>query len=170
MNNVLTYQEKINLIKVFLDKEENKNHVDNIFKKYININSPPKKEIKPTTKKSSNTDIKYVIILKLINKILTNIGKPNVNKLEDFKMIDREDIIREINELSLNDMEKEIYKHFDKAECGWYRRKMTKAYILTFLRYACDKIGYKFTYCQKEITTEVNNRNLRQTHIFYYII
>lgn len=170
MNNDIPHQNKVNLIKAFLDKEENKHYVNNIFKKYINITSPVKKENQPTKKKCNNTDTKYIIILKLINTILTNIGKPNINKLEDFKMVDREDIIKEANERSLTAMEDEIYKHFDKAECGWYRRKMTKAYILTFLRYACDKIGYKFTYSQKELTTEINNRNLRQTHIFYNII
>ena len=167
-------KEKIRLIKIYLDEEEKSENVDKIYNIYLNIKKKNtlanKVNIKINNKKKCNiNDQQYIVLLKFLNIILTNINKPNIKKLEEFKNIDRLDIIKEENEKSLNDMEDEIYKHYDKAKCGWYRRKSTKSYILTFIRYACNIIGYSFQYNQKDIITRINKRNMRDTHIIYYI-
>ncbi len=89
---------------------------------------------------------KYKVALKFVNKILVNIGKEEVAELIDFKDIDREDIIKEVNKESFREMENELFEQFDKVKMGWYRRNIVSSYILTFLRNMCTDLGYSFTY------------------------
>lgn len=112
------------------------------------------------------TTEKYKILLKLINQILTNLNKPNVNDLREFKNIKREMIILDIHEQSFKALEKEIFKHFEKKQCNWYGRKNLQHYILTFLRCACKDIGLQFVYERKNIM----KNSVVQTKLTYKII
>jgi len=126
------------------------------------------KELVKITKVSKDSD-KYKVALKLVNKILVNLGKDEIDDLTKFVDVDREDIIKDVNKKSFEEMEIILFKHFDKAKCGWYKRKKVKNYILTFLRYMCDLIGYEFSYIQRDITTEVDSKKYRKTCMFYSI-
>lgn len=97
---------------------------------------------------------KYKIAIKLVNKILSNIGKKKINSLTDFKDIKREDIITESNKKTLEEEADELFKYFDKSAFGWYRRKTTKNYILTFLRKMCNDLGLSLKYEEKHFRTE----------------
>lgn len=116
-----------------------------------------------------NSD-KYKIVLKLANNILANLEKNKIADLTDFKSIERDDIIKDINKKSLSNMEKEIHKYFDKDEISWYRRNYVDHYILTFLRAVCPNIGLKFKFEKKDITTEINGKRFRRTHVYYSIV
>lgn len=170
MDNSLSHEEKISRIKAFLEKKENAKIADDFYSKHIDIKVKKNKR-KDQSEKCNTNDPKYVVLLEFLNCVLANIGKKKINKLEDFKDIDREDIIKDINKNLLEGhMGNKLYEHFDKVACGWYRRKLTDTYILSFLRYACRIIGYPFEYYQKDVTILANGRNLRQTHIFYNIV
>lgn len=112
---------------------------------------------------------KYKVALKIINKILANLGKDEIDDLKKFIDIDRDLIIKDINTKSFWNMEDEIFEQFDKAKCGWYRRKITRNYILTFLRYMCSDLSLKFTYEQVEKTTTINGTNYRKSYMMYSI-
>ena len=60
------------------------------------------------------SDPKYIIALQFLNHILTNINKPNINDILDFKDITRQEILKQENLNKLNEMESEVYKYFDK--------------------------------------------------------
>ena len=63
---------------------------------------------------------KYQVTLKLLNKILVNLGKEEIDDFTKFKDIDREDIIKDINVEALREMEKELFTvHYDKKKCGY---------------------------------------------------
>ena len=49
---------------------------------------------------------KYKVALKLVNKILVNLGKDEITDLTDFKDIDREDIIKDVNKKALDGLAK----------------------------------------------------------------
>lgn len=118
-----------------------------------------------TQNRVDSSNPRYQILLKFINCILTNLNKSSIIKLTEFIDIDRQDIIKPINNDSFEKMEDEIFKYFDKMKAGWYRRKTTKGYVLSFLRYACRDIGYDFSYIQK-------NRQKKgdiKSHLFYSI-
>ena len=83
------------------------------------------------TKVDKNSD-KYKVILKLVNKILINLDKKEITDLTGFIDIDREDIIKDENNKTLVEMEKEIFKFFDKRKTGYYRKSDTL--ILNCLR------------------------------------
>ena len=105
-----------------------------------------------TTKVKEDKDIdKYKVCLRLINKILVNIGKEEVDDLIKFKDIDRLDIIKDINRVDLEKLGPELFKYFDKAKFAWYRRRTTKFYNLSFLRYMCDNLGYQLNYYEFKI-------------------
>ena len=67
---------------------------------------------------------KYKVLLKLLNNILINIDKQEINDITDFKDIDREDIIKDVNLETLCEMEKELFnEHYNKKKCGYYKTK-----------------------------------------------
>lgn len=129
-------------------------------KKKINL----KKNKVPNGQIDKNSD-KYKIALKFVNKILKNLKMNQIDDLTQFKNIDREYIISDINKKTLTDMEKEIYKYFDKRTCGWYNRKYIENYILTFMRKICSELGYEFKWKQKNI----QRKSINKTHVFYSI-
>ena len=116
-----------------------------------------------------NSD-KYKITLKFVNKLLENIGYKKINDLTEFKNINRDDIIKNKNKKSLDAMEKEFLKYFDKSDIGWYRKASVDYYILTFLRSVCRCIGLKFNFDKKDISEEIDGKKYRRTHIYYTII
>jgi hypothetical protein len=149
-----------------LIKNFDKDQLKKVYEYTIKINNK-KIIIQPITKKEiDKTTEKYKFVLKIINKILQNIGKNQIEDLINFVNIDRNDIIKNENNQFLFEMEKEIFKVFDRSKCGWYRRKTTKNYILTFLRYSCEEIGFEFTSTQKEKTDDRGNK---RTHFLYSI-
>jgi len=109
------------------------------------------------TDNSENTDIvnnKNNVLLKYVNAILTNIGKEPIENLTDFKEIERLDVIKEENFESLVLLKDEIFAHFDCRQCGWYKRKSTKNYVLSFLRYALTDINLKLIYKEQRKQTD----------------
>jgi len=109
-----------------------------------------KKKKDPKPKEDKNSD-KYKVSLKLVNKILVNIGKEEIDELTKFVDIDREDIIKEVNMKTLTEMEGELFQHFDKYRFGWYRRGKIKTYPLTFLRYLCTDLGFKMIFRESRV-------------------
>ena len=83
-------------------------------------------------KREDKDSNKYKIALQLINKILVNIGKEEIDDLTKFVNIDRDDIIKEVNKTSLEEMDKEIFVLFNKKKCGYYRK--TNTLVLNSLR------------------------------------
>lgn len=116
------------------------------------------------------TDPKYKIALQLVNKILVNSGKNEIDDLTKFIDIDRNLIISDKNKKELTDMEKILFKHFNKKKFGWYSRNNIKNYILSFLRYMCNDIGLKFSYTQKDTNTSSNGLIYRKTYTYYSIV
>ena len=111
---------------------------------------------------------KYKVILKLINKILINIGKDEIDDLTKFNNIDREDIIKDINKKILTDMESELFPLFNKKNSGYYR-KIGNSYVLNCLRGLLKEMDYEFTYEQKERSETINGKSFRRKHFFYSI-
>jgi len=98
------------------------------------------------------TTDKYVVLLKLVNKILENLGKPQITDVLDFRKIDRLDIIKEVNIQALVSMETEIFKHYDKQKCGYYKaKKKRESYVLNCLRGMCRQIGLVFEYKRRNV-------------------
>ena len=157
-----------------LDEQDLKkiyNDYKNLFIKKEKVSSKDEDYVELTSKNKviDKSSDKYKIALKFINKILFNIGKPEINDLRDFKNIDREDIIKDVNKETLEAYEGKLFEYFDKVKCGWYRKKTINNYILTFLRNMCNIIGTQFIYEKRDITEKVNGKNYRKTHVFYSI-
>ena len=120
--------------------------------------------------KVSKDSDKYKVALKLINKILVNIGKQEIDDLVNFVNIDREDIIKECNKIALVSMENELFTvaKFDKKACGYYR-KNGNAYVLNLLRGLMKEMGYEMTYIKKEKNEQVGNKSYKRSHYLYSI-
>lgn len=118
--------------------------------------------------KISRDSDKYKVILKLINKILTNIDKKEIDDLTKFMNIDREDIIKDINKQSLIDMESELFPLFNKKDSGYYRIT-GNGFVLNCLRGLLKETGYELLYAQKERSEIINGRSFRRKHFFYSI-
>ncbi|ARF11542.1 hypothetical protein Klosneuvirus_1_399 [Klosneuvirus KNV1] len=124
-------------------------------------------EEKVITQKISKDDDKYKLALKFVNVILKNIGKEEIDDLIKFKDIDREDIIKDVNKTSLDEMAKELFNHFDKKKCGYYRK--TEAIVLNCMRGMMKEVGYEMTYEQRDINGKIDGKTFRKTCMFYSI-
>ncbi len=110
---------------------------------------------------------KYKAALKLTNKILTNIGKPEIDDLRQFVDIDRLDIIKDVNRTSLKEMEREYFKHFSKDRCGYYKK--TSAVVLNCLRGMARELGLNCCLEKKDIHKVIDGLNFRRTYSLYSI-
>jgi hypothetical protein len=112
-------------------------------------------------------DPKYVIALQFLNHILTNNNKSQINDILDFKDITRQEILKQENLDKLNEMEPELYKHFDKMKCGYYRK--TDNYVINFFRGMLKEMGYKAIHIEKDKTVTIDGENYRKKIIYYHI-
>lgn len=110
---------------------------------------------------------KTKVALKFINVILANLGKPAINSLTEFTDVDREDIIKEVNKKSFDDMQDELFSCFDKKKCGYYRK--TDAQVLNCLRSMMKDLGYEMTYDQKDRYEVIDGKSYKRSHSFYSI-
>ncbi len=117
--------------------------------------------------RESKTSVKYMIALDLLNKILTNMGKEEITDLYEFVDIYRDDIMEEVNKMSLSEMENEIFKYYNKDKCGYYRK--TKNYIVNCIRSMIKEIGYQFCYIKKDKVSTINGKTYRRTYVIYSI-
>jgi hypothetical protein len=142
-----------------LDQEQFKK----VFNYTLKINS--ENVIKESTQKKEidKTTPKYKIVLVLINKILQNIGKNQIDDLIQFQNINRLDIIKNCNLITLNEMEKEIFQIFEKKKCGYYRK--TDSIVLNCLRSMIKELGLEFKI--KKISK--TNKCKIETHYLYSI-
>jgi len=112
-------------------------------------------------------DPKYIIALQFLNHILTNNNKPNIIDILDFKDITRQEILKQENLDKLNEMEPELYKHFDKVKCGYYRK--SDNYVINFFRGMIKQLGYSPIVVKKDKTIQINDENYRKTFLIYHI-
>jgi hypothetical protein len=116
---------------------------------------------------TDKNDPKYVIALQFINHILTNNNKPQIQDILDFKNVTRQEILKQENLDKLNEMENDLYKHFDKDKCGYYRK--TDNYTINFFRQMLKEIGYKAIMEKKDKTVTIDGENYRKKFMIYHI-
>ena len=112
-------------------------------------------------------DPKYVIALQFLNHILINNNKPQIQDILEFKDITRQEILKQENLNKLNEMEPELYKHFDKDKCGYYRK--TDNYVINFFRQMIKEMGYKAVIEKKDRTIKIDGQSYRQKLMIYHI-
>ena len=112
---------------------------------------------------------KKEILLKLLNAITLKIKNENITSLTDFCNIDRDEIIKEEITDIFHKMTGEIFQHFLKSACGWNRKSLTKNFLLTFLRYACKDLGYKFGWSKKDKSRIIDGKKYRRVHYLYSV-
>ncbi len=114
--------------------------------------------------------IKYNLVLELVNKILVNMNKSIINNLEEFKDIVRQDVITEANYKAVEEMEENILKYFDKAKSGYYQKKRSGInYSVNFLRGLLRQINYELENMKKDMSVNINGINYRKTFMIYSI-
>jgi hypothetical protein len=140
----------------------------NIIKKTVDRQQNKLLKIKPIIIKNNNIDvtsIKYILLLKLANLILSNLKKPVITDIREFKNIDRIDIINPIHLEGFNKLIKEIIEHFDKKNLKPYLYASCNVVYL-YLKHMCKEIGLK-------IVTKSFNKQIKtviKTHYIYSII
>ena len=146
-----------------------KEYVDTLYATHIlnNKNKNPKKVIKKPVHNIDKTSQKYVLLLEFINKILVNIGKNEIDDLTKFKNIDRIDIIKPKNKVILEDMAPKLFKHFNKAKSGYYKK--TKNQVLNVIRGLCKQNGLILKSKPKSLTSKINGSYYGRTHMLYSI-
>lgn len=115
-----------------------------------------------------NTNEKYIVVLKFVNRILVNIGNEEIDDLTKFVSIDRDDIIKNENNIALKEMEGEIFEYFNKTNSRYYNK--TKNLVLNVLKSLLKQIGYDFTKKSNNKSIIIDGRKYNKTFTFYTII
>jgi hypothetical protein len=129
------------------------------------------KVIKKATKqkviqKVDKNNAKYIVLLKLLNGILENIGKDQITEVTQFVDISRTDIIKQENVDILKTMTKELFPLFNKNRCHYGK---SDSFVCNCLRDLVKQIGYCFSYKKKDVYVDVNGKNFRNTDMIYSI-
>lgn len=102
------------------------------------------KLIDPTKDNEDNEyNGKYKVTLKFINAILHNIEKEPIDDLSQFVDIDRLDLMKDVNMITLESMENEIFQYFDKRKCRY--NTPSKNTVLNCLQEMLYDFGYMLT-------------------------
>ena len=117
---------------------------------------------------NKNSD-QYRVTLKLVNKILVNLNKDEIDDLTKFVNVDREDIIKECNKISLIAMESELFPVFDKRTSR-YDKQTSNSFTLNILRSFTKVIGHKMPYKKKDVCCFIENKSYKRTHYLYSIV
>jgi|688.fasta_scaffold1307958_1 hypothetical protein len=117
--------------------------------------------------KLSKNDPKYIICLKFLNKILENSNKSQILDILDFKEVTRQEILLQQNLDYLLENEEEMYKHFNKVRCGFYRK--SDNYVINFLRGALKQLGYKPVRNEKDTHVNINGINYRKKIVYFHV-
>ena len=94
------------------------------------------------------TTKKYEKALNFINKVLKNIGKPEINDLLHFRNICKNEINSAQNIKMLKETIESFFPEFSKTKCSYYRQD-SPAFVLNFIRGMCKEIGLEFKLKQK---------------------
>ncbi len=86
--------------------------------------------------------IKYNILLKLLNKILANIGKNQITDALDFKNINKKDIELEVNNKILDDMKIDLTNNFGSFNVVLKNIKK-ESYVIVYLKHMCRTLNSK---------------------------
>jgi hypothetical protein len=156
---------KEELVKIIMASKLDQTTINKV--RHIVTHQAIKEAVVYPVKHVDKTTEQYKITLKLVNKILENVEKPVVEDLMDFKDVDRLDIIKKANLEAYKAMCEEIYTHFDKHKCCYYRQNSNV--VFNCLRGMVKTIGLDFVYARKDITENVNGINYRKTHYYYFI-
>lgn len=82
-------------------------------------------------------DTKKTILLEILNEILVINEREQINDIDEFKNISRDEILK--YDKSLDETMERLLKGYKKFECGYYVLKNTKEWKICFLR-RCSKI------------------------------
>lgn len=119
---------------------------------------------------NDQSNIKYNLVMQLINKILVNIQKPEITDLVQFTNIQRESLLNESNLAIIESMESELFKYFNKAKCSYYRKAETKNnYVVNCLRGLCKQIDYKMNSIEKGHVIVIDNKHYCEKYYVYFI-
>lgn len=124
--------------------------------------------VKDPVQKVGKEHIKYVVLLKLLNAILVNIGKEVIDDITKFVDISRDDIIKDINKISLKNMKGELFPLYDKKKSGYYKQD-AQGLVLNVIRGLVKQIGYKTKFVKKDMYVVHGDTNYRKTCTLYSI-
>ncbi|ARF08005.1 hypothetical protein Catovirus_1_55 [Catovirus CTV1] len=172
MENNITLDEKIRLLKLHLDNLNDENKINIFFDIYKN-NVGTEKEIIVNDKKINNAEVKsnkpkeldknshkYIIFLKLLNEILVANEMSPINDIYEFKNMTKEQLIKNKEANKLFGLKEEIFKKkegFSKNMCQWYARRKIDNYIISFLKGACEELGVTL---ESKYAKKVNNNKI----------
>ena len=105
------------------------------------------------------------VFLKLLNKVLENIGKSQISDILDFKNIEQELLIKESNTKIIENMMGEIDITFSKSHAG--SKKTAKKYPLNFIKSLAKQINMDLSYKKKDKTILVDGVLYRRSTYYY---
>jgi len=115
----------------------------NVLKKHIDSNEKKKELLTPNTAIIDKNSKKYILLLKLINLVFTNLKKAKIKDLKEFIKVKREELINPVHLPGLRKISDEIFKEYSK---GVYMASVrpSKSIMINTIRNMCKELGIKY--------------------------
>lgn len=110
-------------------------------------------------------NVRKDVFLKLLNKILDNIGKPVITNILDFKDIEQELLVKESNIKIIESMASEIEVLFVKTPST--SRKTAKKFPLNYIKNLAKQLHMDFSYKKKDKIILVDGVSYRRSTYYY---
>lgn len=110
---------------------------------------------------------RYKLLLDLVNKLLVDMGKPEIDDLLKFSRIDRHDMMKCDKQIII-DMKKDLRKHFILNSA--FSKVTATSYCVSTLRSLVKQMGLKFDKKKKSIMTHRANGMYKRTYTTVYFI
>ena len=102
-------------------------------------------KIKKKNKNNNDKYILYNIVLNVVNDLLEIMEENKIEKLEEFKNINRDDLLQDKCKKVIEANEEYILNKFKKSEIRYYQKDRLSTYVLSVLKGMVSKLdGYKF--------------------------
>jgi len=117
-------------------------HVNQFYEKYIELRQCSGFKMFSKINQNLRKKKKEQLLLKLLNGVLVNLGKPEVDEITKFADVTREDLGNDSHMTTFKDIEQEIYYTFESITPRDFQYGV-KVPILTVIKKLTKDLGYK---------------------------
>jgi hypothetical protein len=172
--NIKEYMLSILNLKIEYHVNMDDNLLTRVFNKYIeyfNINSTiPRLDIPAIYKTKMPTySMDYKLTLKFLNSILKHVNKPYIVFINEFKKVNRSDIIKKSDEI-LDECYDDLLKYYNEDILLSNRKYDIDNYVMTLLKILANICGYTFIIDKRFAKNNTTSDTYPQSTDYYCII
>lgn len=109
---------------------------------------------------------RHNVLLKLLNRLLENMGMAVITEVTEFKEIPRRKLLTDSNNAIYEEMSAEIHEYYSKDQLKHAQRKAIKHYLILVIKKMCEDL-----FLNLRSTTKIERIEKKKvTNVYYDIV